>query len=507
MLIWAVEVAARRLDKSLAITRERFDIVVIGGGTGGYVAALRAAQLGLKTALVERDKVGGVCLHRGCIPTKALLNSADYYSLLQRAPEFGFGTGGAPSYDYPKIRQKVDSTVSQLYKGVQFLLKKKGVTVFSGHATLERPGLACVQSEGKEIAELGATSFLLSTGSHWRELSGLPIAGSVMDADAALQLQEIPKSVVIIGAGQTGVEFASFYRAFGAEVHLIEAGPRLLPAEDAEVSGQLEKMLARRGINLYLNTTLEAKQVTVQENSVQLDLIIKDKPKNLKAEKMLLAIGREANTKNFGLENWPGVKLDKAGFVQTGPNLEAASNLYAVGDMTGGFGFSLDEAGNGPRYLLAHTSSAQGIYVVEKLAGKNPDSVNYSAVPRCTYSNPQVASLGLTEREARDKAKAAGKDEKTAVKVGKFPFKANGQAMMQGETEGFVKIVADTASGDLLGVHITGPKATELIAEPGLAKLFDGSAWELAQAIRPHPALTEVIMEAARDVDGWAIHL
>jgi dihydrolipoamide dehydrogenase len=225
------------------------------------------------------------------------------------------------------------------------------------------------------------------------------------------------------------------------------------------------------------------------------------------AEKLLLAIGRVANTQGFGLENWEGVRLAKTGFVEVGEDFTAASGLYAIGDLTGGFGFSLDEEGFGPRYMLAHTSSAQGIYVVEKLAGKKPDPINYLAIPRCTYSYPQIASLGLTEREACNRAKLAGKDEDQAVKVGKFPFKVNGRAMMLGESEGFVKIVADSASGDLLGVHITGPNATELIAEPSIAKLFDGSAWELAQAIRPHPALVEVIMEAARAVEDRAIHL
>ncbi len=483
------------------------DIVVIGGGTGGYVAAIRAAQLGLKTALVEQDKVGGVCLHRGCIPTKVLLQSADVYALLARADEFGLGFDlSSLTYDYTKMRTKVDRVVGQLYKGVEYLLKKKGVRVFKGHASFDAPGNVVVSDgEGQPVARLTAPNVLLATGSRWQELDGLPTdnRSAILDGDGALAQTSLPKEIVIVGAGQTGVEFASFYASFGTKVHLVEAGPRLLPAEDAEVSGQLDRLFSRRGMQIYLNTRLRSENVSQNEGGVEVNLTIKDKPRKIQADKLLVAIGRVANTKGFGLDKYSSVRL-KDGFVVTDDELRAGPGLWAVGDVRGGFGFEPEGA---HRYLLAHASSAEGIFVAEYLAGQRPDPLNYAAIPRCTYSQPQIASLGLTEAQARTKAKAAGRDEKEAVKIGKFPFKANGRALMQGETEGFVKLVSDAQSGDLLGAHITGPTAVELIAEAALTRLFDGSAWEMAQAVRPHPALIETVMEAARDVDGWAIHL
>ncbi len=484
-----------------------FDIVVIGGGTGGYVAAIRASQLGLKTALVERDKVGGVCLHRGCIPTKVLLQSADVYSMIQRAGEFGLKVDTASlTYDFSQMRTRVDKIVSQLFKGVEYLLKKKGVAVFNGHAIFDAPGQVSVKNQtGEILVRLTAPHILLATGAHWCELEGLLIdnQGAVLNADGALQLTALPKEILIAGAGQTGVEFASFYASFGVKVHLVEAGPRLLPAEDAEISGQLDRMLSRRGVQVYLNTRLKAEDVRLTGNGAEVSLSQKDKVKKVQAEKLLIAIGRTGNTDQLGLEKYPAARI-RQGFLLVDEQCQAAPGLWAIGDLTGGFGFDGD---NGPRYMLAHASSAQGIYVAETLAGKRPDPLNYAAIPRCTYSQPQVASLGLTEAQARDQAKKAGLDEKTAIKIGKFPFKANGRALMLGESEGFVKLVSDAASGDLLGAHITGPNAVELIGEPALTRLFDGSSWELAQAVQPHPALMEVVMEAARDVDGWAIHL
>lgn len=490
-------------------TSMEFDNVVIGGGTGGYVAAIRSAQLGLKTALVERNKLGGVCLHRGCIPTKVLLHSADVYSLIRRADEFGLGLDSASlTYDLAKMQAKVEKVVTQLYKGVDYLVKKKGVTVFKGHAIFNAPGAVEVQEwtgdgqPGPVIASLATSNLILATGSSWREMEGLPVdnQGAIINADGALHLAAMPKEIVIAGAGQTGVEFASFFSTFGAKVHLVEAGARVLPAEDAEVSAQVDRLLSRRGVQIYLNTSLQAGNVTQNEGGVEISLTVKDKPKKIQAEKLLVATGRVGN--NQGLEKLPGLKIGPAGFIQTGPDCQAAPGVYAIGDLMGGFSFE-----DGPRYLLAHASFAQGIFVAEQLAGKQPDPVNYKAIPRCTYSQPQVASIGLTEQQARLAAVKAGKDEKTAVKIGKFPFKANGRALMLGETEGFVKIISDAQTGDLLGAHIVGPQATELIAEPSLAQLFDASAWELAQAARPHPALIETIMEAARDVDGWAIHM
>jgi len=487
----------------------RYDIVVIGGGTGGYVAAIRAAQLGLKTALVERDKVGGVCLHRGCIPTKVLLQCADVYTLMQRATDFGLAFDHSSlAFDYTKMKAKVDKVVSQLYRGVEFLLKKNNVTVFKGNAVFTSPTSLRVhsfdpitQAQGEIIAELTASNLLLSMGSRWLTLTDLPTQnpdGPILDADGALLLPNIPQSIAIVGAGQTGVEFASFYRALGVQVHLIEAGPRLLPAEDSEISTQLDRLFSRRGINLYLNTRLSASQVRLNADGAEINLTIKNKPKQIQVNKVLLALGRVPNVEGLEVLN---VKLGLAGFISVDQNEQAASGIYAIGDMMGGFGFGPEGS-----YMLAHASSAQGIFVAEKLAGCNPDPIVYKAIPRCTYSNPQVASLGLTEAQARNQAQEQGRDPLTSIKVGKFGFKSNGRALMWGNSEGFVKIISDADSKDLLGVHIVGPTATELIGGSAVASLFDGTAWELAQATMPHPALTEVIMEAARDVDGWAIH-
>lgn len=488
-----------------------FDIVVIGGGTGGYVAAIRASQLGLKTALVEREKVGGVCLHRGCIPTKVLLQSADVFSLFQKAAEFGISVDASSlTYDYAKIRARVEKIVSQLHKGVEFLLKKKGVTLIKGHAVFSSRNTLHVYENwtpaetGEPTLELSAPNMLLSTGSHWKSIDGQPNNdGAVIDADGALNLPHIPKEIVICGGGQTGVEFASLYASFGAKVHLLEAGPRLLPAEDAEVSAHLDRMLSRRGIQIYLNTRLTAENIVQNEGGVELNITVKDKSKKLQAEHLLVAVGRTGNTANIGLDKIPGLQIQD-GFVVVDNDYKAAPGVYAVGDMTGGFGF---DGETGARYMLAHAGSAQGIFVVECVAGQDAERPNLLAIPRCTYTNPQVASMGLTEAQARQQAQAAGRDPKTAVKVGKFPFKVNGRALMLGDGEGFAKLVVDAESGDLLGAHLTGLNAVELISEVSLAKLFDASAWEVAQLARPHPALMEVVMEAARDADGWAIHL
>jgi dihydrolipoamide dehydrogenase len=480
--------------------RQTFDSVVIGAGTGGYVAAIRAAQLGLKTALVEREKVGGVCLHRGCIPTKVLLQSADMFAQMQRAEEFGLKVANL-SFDYLKIRARVDKIVGQLHKGVEFLLKKHGVTVINGTAELVDNGKIGVTDNSNKFSELQAKNIVLAVGSRWQELKGLPFGNEVISVDGALAMGDLPKSVVIVGAGQTGVEFASFYSTFGVKVHLIESASRILPAEDSEITAHLEKMLSRRGVNLYLNTTVRAEQVTRNEGGLAVKAVTEGKPeKEIQAEKMLVAIGRRGNADLIGIANLkPGLKSEN-GFLRVDENLQISKNIYAIGDVMGGFGF------DNHKYMLAHASSAQGIFVMEKIAGKNPDPVNYDAIPRCTYANPQVASIGFTEQQARIVAEKAGRNPKTAVKVGKFSFKANGRALMLGENEGFVKVIADARNDDILGVHITGLNAVELIGEAALAKLFDGSAWELAQAVRPHPAQLEAVMEAARATDNWAIH-
>jgi dihydrolipoamide dehydrogenase len=466
-----------------------FDIVVIGAGPGGYVAAIRAAQLGLKTAIVERKYWGGVCLNIGCIPTKALLHTADLLDEAREAKRFGVMIPEV-SFDWDAVQKYKDSVVKQMTGGVSFLMKKNKITTFNGSAKLTGSGNIQVSGEDGKTTAISAKNIIVATGARPREL---PQVGATFDEDrilsstGALVLQAVPKSILIIGASAIGCEFASAFRAFGAEVTLVEALPRIVPVEDEEISAELTKAFAKRGIKVMAG----AKFTSVDRSETKIVASITDadgKEQKVEAERMLLGIGIVPNTKELGLEDI-GVELDQKGFINVDSMLRTnVEGVYAIGDCAS------------PSPWLAHKASAEGIVAAEHIAGHNPPAIDYGKVPGCTYCNPEVASVGMTEAKARER----GYD----VKVGKFPFAANGKASILGQRNGFIKVVADKKYDEVLGIHIIGPHATELIAEGGLALSHEATAESLMRTIHAHPTLYEALGEAEHAAaEGAAIHV
>ncbi|TMF51674.1 MAG: dihydrolipoyl dehydrogenase [Chloroflexi bacterium] len=452
-----------------------FDVVILGGGMGGYPAAIRASQLGLKVALVESDKLGGTCLHIGCIPTKALLESSElYHRVATRGSEFGL-KAEVVGYDYPRIAERRDAVVNQLYKGVQYLMKKNKIEVVEGKGRLRDRNtieVGAKQVKGKNL--------IVATGSVVKTLPGLELDGQfVISSDHAVLSKSAPESICIIGAGAVGVEFATFYNQLGVKVTLLEALDRLVPLEDEDVSKELLTAFKKAGIDCRLGVKVSGAKKARGGVSVDTD------QGEVWANQLLVAVGRAAVSKELGLEQ-AGVQLQPNGFIKVDEWMRTSvESIHAIGDVVGG-------------YLLAHAASHEGIVAAEDIAGQRLAPMEQTLITRCTYSHPQVASVGLTEKQAKE----SGHE----VKVGKFPFSAIGRAQIHGETAGFVKIVADAKSGQLLGTHIVGAEATELIAEPALTQLFQGDAWELGRNIHPHPTLSEAVMEAAMAVDGHAIH-
>lgn len=465
---------------------DSYDLIVLGGGTGGYVAAIRAAQLGLKTAVVERDKVGGTCLHRGCIPTKALLHTADVLDTFRHHKEFGITVEGAIGLDYEKAMATKDKVVTQLWRGVQYLLKKNGVATVAGQGRVDGPGKVAVKTaKGEEI--LNGKDILVATGSEPRPLPGVPFDGDrVLSSDHVLEHQQVPKSILIIGGGAIGVEFASMYRDFGAEVTLVEMLPHILPQDDAEVAQELTKILTKRGVHILAGAKLDTSRVKVGKDKVSAVVTtVSGETQTLEAERLLVAIGRQAVTEGLGLEA-QGVTMNR-GFIEVDDVYRTkAPHISAIGDCIGG-------------YLLAHVATHEGIIAVEAMAGHDPERLSPTRVPRVTYCRPEVASIGLTPEQAE----AEGHE----VKVGVFPFKANGKSLILGEAEGFVKLVGDAKTNDLLGAHIIGPHASDLINEMALAKFLEGTAWELAESVHAHPTVSEVLHEAALVLEGRGIHV
>ena len=453
------------------------DVVVLGGGFGGYTAAIRASQLGLKVALVEEAKMGGTCLHWGCIPTKALLESAELlYKVRDRGREFGVNADNIAS-DMGVIAARKDAIVGLLTKGVEGLMRKNKIEVVSARGTVT--GKTTIKA-GERVLE--SRHLVIATGSTPRSLPGIEIDGKrIITSDQAVHATALPASVAIIGAGAIGVEFATFYRQMGVEkVTLIEAADRLVPLEDEEVSGVLLKAFQKAGIDCRVGAKVEEARATDKGVTIKLD------SGEVLAEQLLVAVGRAPRTRDIGLEE-AGLKLSKPGFVEVDEWLRTGvESIHAIGDAVGG-------------YLLAHAAVHEGVTAAEDIAGKRVEPIHQELITRCTYSHPQIASVGLTEKQARD----AGHD----VKVGKFPFMAIGRALIHGEPEGFVKIVADKKDGRLLGTHIVGVQATELIAEPALGQLFQADAWEIGRNVHPHPTLSEAIGEAALAVDGVALNI
>lgn len=471
---------------------EQYDLVVLGAGPGGYVAAIRAAQLGMKVAVVEKEQVGGACLHRGCIPSKSLLRSAEIYHQMKNSDDYGIAAEGV-RVDFGRVQKRKAKVVEQLHRGVQHLLKKNSVTVVEGTGRILGPSIFSPQSgtvsvekkDGKEAEMLVPQYLLIATGSRPRTLPGLHVDGRyVMNSDHALEMEELPQSIVIVGGGVIGIEWASMLNDFGVEVTVVEFADRILPFEDPDISREMTRLLKRRKVKILTGTKVLPESVRVEDEEVILKAEKGNETMELTAERVLVSVGRQANVEGIGLEN-TSIKLEN-GFIQVNEMMQTAeSHIYAIGDVVGG-------------YQLAHVASHEGLVAVEHMVGGNPHPINPRLIPRCTYSRPEVGSIGLTEEEA--------KRQGFSVKIGKFPFRATGKSLVLGEVDGFIKMIADEKTEDLLGVHIIGPHATDLISEAGLAKLLDATPWEISRTIHPHPTLSEVFGEAALAVEGEAIH-
>ncbi|HKQ19961.1 MAG TPA: dihydrolipoyl dehydrogenase [Candidatus Eisenbacteria bacterium] len=462
---------------------ERYDVVVVGGGPGGYVAAIRAGQLGLKTALVEKAKPGGTCLHWGCIPTKALLESAEVLLLCRRAGEFGVRVAEA-TLDLKAAQERKDRVVRKNLMGTESLLKKNKVTTIKGTASWLKPNRLRVADGNAPALEIEAGATIIATGSRVGGLPMAPVDGKiVLSSDDILSLDQVPESLLVIGAGAVGVEFASIYLAFGSKVTLLERESRVIPFEDADLGDALHRSFSRQGMEVFVGANL--KSVRVEGDGAWAEFEVGGETKRIRAQRVLMAAGRKPVTDGIGLDSI-GVKMDR-GFVLVDDHQRTnVKDVYAIGDVT-----------KSP--ALAHVASHEGITAVETIAGKNPHPVNLNAIPSCTYCHPQVASVGMTEAAAR----ASGRE----VKVGKFPFTANSKAGILGQGDGFVKAVADAKTGEILGVHIIGVLATEQIAESVVARHFEATAEELANVVHAHPTLAEATMEAMFGTEGRAIHV
>lgn len=471
---------------------KQYDLVILGGGTGGYVAAIRASQLGLKTAIVERDKLGGTCLHYGCIPTKSYLRSAEVYALTKNAMNYGIETS-TPSVQLKKVLERKNKIVDQLHQGVKGLMKKGKIDVYYGTGRIlgpsifsPMPGTISVEMEdGSENEMLLPTNVIIATGARPRHLDGIHVDGqTILDSNHMLELTELPKSITIVGGGVIGIEWASLLNDFGVNVTVIEAGSRIVPTEDEDISLELMKILTKKGITIYTNAKLNSESIEQTSTEVTVEVDIEGGVKAFTSEKLLLSVGRVANVKGIGIENTD--ILVENGTIVVNNNLQTAENhIYAIGDCIGGM-------------QLAHVAAHEGIHAVEHIAGKAEAPIDYKKIARCIYSAPEVASVGISEREATTQG--------IQVKVGQFPFKAIGKALVKGETEGFVKIIADSDTDDVIGVHMIGPNVTELISEAALAMVLNATPWEISKMIHPHPALSEVMGEAALAVDGNALH-
>ncbi|MBG9444926.1 dihydrolipoamide dehydrogenase [Cytobacillus firmus] len=470
---------------------QEYDLVILGGGTGGYVAAIRASQLGLKTAIVEKGKLGGTCLHKGCIPSKALLRSAEVFATAKHSEDFGVITSDV-SINFGKVQERKNKIVDQLHKGVQHLMKQGKIDVFEGTGRIlgpsifsPMPGTISVEmNNGDENEMLIPKNVIVATGSRPRTLPGLDIDGQlVMTSDEALALEEVPNSIIIVGGGVIGIEWASMLSDFGADVTVIEYADRIIPTEDKEISKEMQRLMKKKGVKIV--TGAKVLPETLQKGEgVTISAEVKGSQKEFSAEKLLVSVGRQANTEGIGIEN-TDIQIEK-GFISANEYFQTKeSHIYAIGDVIGGL-------------QLAHVASHEGIVAVEHIAGQNPSPIDYSLVSKCIYSSPEAASVGLTEDEAKEKGHN--------VKTGKFSFRAIGKALVFGESDGFVKIVADKDSDDILGVHMIGPHVTDMISEAGLARVLDATPWEVAHTIHPHPTLSEAIGEAALAVDGKAIH-
>jgi dihydrolipoamide dehydrogenase len=467
------------------LAEQPYDVVVIGSGPGGYVAGIRAGQLGLKVAVIEKDPfLGGTCLHRGCIPTKSLLENADIWQKIQKSKEFGI-TVGDVRLDWGTVQSRKQGVVDQNAKGIEFLFKKHKVEKITGFGRLiDKNTVEISAGEGGAPRRVSAKNVILAMGSVPRDLPHIKADGKrIINSDHILNISEVPKSMLVIGAGAVGCEFASIFSRFGTKTTVVEVMPLLLPIEDEEISKEFTRIFKKKGIEVF--TEAKVLSCEIGEKSVKSTIDIKGKQQTIESDVVLSATGRRALTENCGLEKTK-VKLDQRGFVQVDPYMRTAeAGIYAIGDIV-------------PTPALAHCASAEGILAAEHIAGQEVRPINYDHVPNATYTDPEVASVGLTEKRARD----AGYE----VKIGKFPFTANSKSKIIAETGGFVKYVSEAKYDELLGVHIVGPKATELIAEACAALELEATSESIARTVHAHPTLSEAMMEAGEDVLGHSIH-
>jgi dihydrolipoamide dehydrogenase len=474
----------QREKREEGVVAESYDVVIVGSGPGGYVAAIRAGQLGLKTAIVEKDKrLGGTCLHRGCIPTKSLLWTAELYSHVLQAAEFGIDLKN-PAINWGQAQKHKEKIVGKGANAIDYLMKKNKVVVVKGHGRLAGKGKVEVTGEGGAKQVLEAKNIVLATGSVPKSLPNVKVDHKrILNSDSVLEVQQIPKSIIVLGAGAVGVEFASVFNHVGSEATLVEYMPHLLPIEDEDASKELEKHFRRRKINQLLGAKLE--KVDVTSSGVKAVVQMGTEVKTLEAEFLLSAVGRAPVTEDIGLDK-TNIKTDR-GYIKTDTFMRTTEpNVYAIGDIV-------------PTAMLAHVASSEGILAIEHIAGKNPEPINYDLVPSATYCYPEVASVGLTEKKARER----GYDVKTGV----FPFTAITKANISDEGAGMIKVVSDKKYDEVLGVHLVGPHATELLAEACVALRLETTTEELARTMHAHPTLSEILKEGAEATLGHPIHI
>ncbi|MFD2618577.1 dihydrolipoyl dehydrogenase [Terrilactibacillus laevilacticus] len=470
---------------------KNYDLVLLGGGTGGYVAAIRASQLGLKTAIVETEQLGGTCLHRGCIPTKALLRSAEVFATIKNSEKYGMLGHESVTFDIKKVFERKNKIVDKLHQGVKSLIKKGKIDFYNGYGRILGPSIfspiagaiSVEYTDERDNDILIPKNVIIATGSRPKSLPGLvPDGENVLTSDDAVNLKSCPNRIIIVGGGVIGVEWASLFSDFGSEVTILEYADCLVPTEDRDISKELRRQLKKKGVQIVTSAKVKSDTLNVSDG-VSIDAEVNHQDVTYQADKILLSVGRSPNTEDIGLSN-TSIELDH-GYIQTNQHYQTKeSHIYAIGDVIGGL-------------QLAHVASHEGIKAAQHIAGLEVDKLDDLLVPKCIYTRPEIASIGFTEDDAKSQFN---------IKIGKIPFAAIGKALVYGESDGFVKVIADKETDDILGVHMIGPHVTDLISEAALAKVLDASPWEISETIHPHPTLSEVFGEAGLAVDGKAIH-